>query len=225
VAEEVAWLAARHPGRVGLGLAAGSLVDDFEIMGLTKSGLTGRFAAGLALVAGALSGRDPGRLAADPAVARCGREPVPMVSAAMSATAVRRAAEQALGIVFDSLSAPARVRELVEAYREAGGTGACILIRRVWVGPPPADEMARQVDVYRGYAAPGAQVHWTADEMVTGDDAAAVADRLLEVTARAGADAVNLRVHAPGIGPDAVRDQITALAEVVSRLGPGLGRT
>ncbi len=52
VAEEVAWLAARHPGRVGLGLAAGSLVDDFEIMGLTKTDLTTRFADGLALLAG-----------------------------------------------------------------------------------------------------------------------------------------------------------------------------
>ncbi len=36
VAEEAAWLAARFPGRVGLGLATGSLVDDFEIMGTDK---------------------------------------------------------------------------------------------------------------------------------------------------------------------------------------------
>src|SRR5471030_2962960 len=47
VAEEVAWLAARYPGRVGLGMAAGSLVDDFLIMGLTKEDLTARFADGL----------------------------------------------------------------------------------------------------------------------------------------------------------------------------------
>src|SRR5213593_1433625 len=32
VAEEVAWLAARFPGRVGIGLAAGALPQDFEIM-------------------------------------------------------------------------------------------------------------------------------------------------------------------------------------------------
>ena len=32
VAEEVAWLAARHPGRVGLGVAAGALPLDFEAM-------------------------------------------------------------------------------------------------------------------------------------------------------------------------------------------------
>ncbi len=46
VTEEVAWLAARFPGRVGLGLAAGSLDADFEIMGLTKDDLTRRFAEG-----------------------------------------------------------------------------------------------------------------------------------------------------------------------------------
>ncbi len=40
VAEEVAWLAARYPDRVGVGVAAGSLLDDFEIMGLTKQDLT-----------------------------------------------------------------------------------------------------------------------------------------------------------------------------------------
>ena len=34
VAEEVAWLAARHPGRVGVGVAAGALPLDFEAMGV-----------------------------------------------------------------------------------------------------------------------------------------------------------------------------------------------
>ncbi len=223
VAEEVAWLAARHPGRVGIGVAAGSLVDDFEIMGLTKDNLTARFADDLELVAGALGGWHPGRLAADPAVARCRAHPVPVVSAAMSVAAVRRAAGHGVGIIFDSLSAPERVRQLVDAYRGAGGDRACILIRRVWVGRPPTDEMVRQVDVYRGYAAAGAQAHWTADELVAGDDAPAVADDLLGVMSRAGVDACNLRVHAPGIAPGPVRGQIAALAEVVARLRNGLG--
>jgi alkanesulfonate monooxygenase SsuD/methylene tetrahydromethanopterin reductase-like flavin-dependent oxidoreductase (luciferase family) len=222
VAEETAWLAARYPGRVGLGLAAGSLVDDFEIMGLTKKDLTSRFADGLALVAGALGGTDPGRLAGDPAVARCRDHPIPLASAAMSTAAVRRAAGHGMAIIFDSLSAPERIRELVDAYREAGGDKAAILIRRVWVGDPPSEEMGKQVDVYRGYADPGAQTHWKTDELVAGDDAASVADELLAVTARAGADAVNLRVHAPGIRPEAVRDQITALADVVTRVRAGL---
>jgi len=218
VAEEVAWLAARFPGRVGVGLAAGSLIDDFEIMETTKKNLTERFGAGLALLAGALGGGDPGRLAGDGAVARCAAHPVPMASAAMSTTAVRRAAGHSMGIVFDSLSAPERVRALVDAYRAAGGTQAAIIIRRVWVGTPPTKEMDRQVDRYRGYAATGAMKHWTSDEVVSGTDATMVADGLCEAMTRAGADACNLRVHAPGIAPEAVREQIPALAAVVTRL-------
>ena len=35
---------------------------------------------------------------------------------------------------------------------------------------------------------------------------------------RAGADACNLRVHAPGITPQQIRTQIEALAAVVARL-------
>ena len=218
VVEEVAWLAARFPGRVGVGVASGSLIDDFEIMGLTKDNLTERFAEGLALLAGALGGGDPGRLAGDPAVARCADQPIPMASAAMSTAAVRRAAGHGMGIVFDSLSAPERVRQLVDAYRGAGGDRACILIRRVWVGRPPSEEMAKQVGVYRGYAATGAQTHWKADELVAGPDPSVVADALFEVMTRAGADACNLRVHAPGISPDQVRAQIAALSDVVAQL-------
>src|SRR2546423_10922000 len=43
VAEETAWLAARFPGRVGLGVAAGALAVDFEIMGVSTDGLTAPF--------------------------------------------------------------------------------------------------------------------------------------------------------------------------------------
>jgi len=218
VAEEVAWLAARHPGRVGVGVAAGSLVDDFEIMGLTKDNLTATFADGLSLLVGALGGQDPGRLSRDPAVARCAAHPVPVASAAMSTAAVRRAAGLGVGIIFDSLSTPERVRQLVDAYHGAGGSGACILIRRVWVGTPPTDKMVKQVDVYRGYAAAGAQAHWKADELVAGLRADVVADALCDVMTRAGADACNLRVHTPGVGPDQVRHQIAVLAGVVARL-------
>src|SRR5205807_8791427 len=92
VAEEIAWLAARFPGRVGLGVAAGALRDDFDIMGVAMDGLTARFAAGLETVAAMLGGRDGGPIAGDPAIGRCVDHPVPVLSAAMGFTAVRRAA-------------------------------------------------------------------------------------------------------------------------------------
>ena len=59
-------------------------------------------------------------------------------SAAMGFTAVRRAARLGVGMLFDSLSTPPRCRELTDAYRDAGGPGPCILIRRAWLGELPA---------------------------------------------------------------------------------------
>lgn len=218
VAEEIAWLAARFPGRVGLGVAAGALKDDFEIMGVPMDGLTARFAEGLGVVTAILSGRDGGRIAGDPAIARCVDAPIPLVSAAMSFTAVRRAAAAGAGLLFDSMTPPDRIRRLTDAYREAGGNGACVLVRRAWVGPPPATLLERQLDVYRSYAPPAAQAQWSADEVVAATTAEQVAERLATVAADAGADAVNLRIHVPGVTPDAARTQITRLAAAITPL-------
>jgi alkanesulfonate monooxygenase SsuD/methylene tetrahydromethanopterin reductase-like flavin-dependent oxidoreductase (luciferase family) len=215
VAEDAAWLAARFPGRVGIGVAAGALAADFEIAGTSMEGLTARFAGQLGDLAGMLSGRELGPLADDPALRACVEHPIPLVSAAMGFTAVRRAAALGVGLLFDSLSTPERIRELVDAYRAAGGSGACIVIRRAWIGDPPREELDRQVDRYRGYSADSAQSRWGTDELITADDPADVADQLAATLARAGADAVNLRVHVPGVSPEAVRDQI-------SRLGVGV---
>jgi len=225
VVEEVAWLAARFPRRVGLGVAAGSLDADFDIMGLPKDDLTRRFAAGLELVAKALDGRDPGLLVGDPAVDRRTHDPVPVISAVMSVTAVRRAARLGVGLLFDSLSTPERIRNLSDCYRDAGGTRACVLVRRTWVGTPPKGDVDRQVERYRGYATAGAQVHWQGEQLVAGDDPEAVATELAAVADRAGVDALNLRVHVPGVAPDAARHQIGALADVVALLRPALANT
>ena len=92
VAEEVAWLAARFPGRVGLGVASGALPEDFEIMGASMEHLAEQFSNALEIVTRILDGSDPGALAGDPAVKACIDQPVPVVSAAMGFTAVRRAA-------------------------------------------------------------------------------------------------------------------------------------
>ena len=211
VAEETAWLAARFPARVGLGVAAGALPADFEIMGASMDNLADRFAAGLELVTNALRGSPPSTLSGDAALARCRDHPVPVVSAANSVTAVRRAATAGAGVLFDSLSPPERCRRLSDAYRDSGGTGPCVLIRRAWVGPPPADLVARQVDVYRSYAPAAAQARWDADQLVTGPDPDAVADELGRVVTRAGADSLNLRVHVPGVSVDAAREQIALL--------------
>jgi alkanesulfonate monooxygenase SsuD/methylene tetrahydromethanopterin reductase-like flavin-dependent oxidoreductase (luciferase family) len=219
VVEEVAWLAARFPGRVGVGVAAGSLKDDFDIMGVSMRDMTVRFEEGLEALVAMLRGDAEPPLSNDPAIAACADHPIPVVSAAMGHTAAKRAARHGAGLLFDSLSGPERCAALVETYRSAGGTGACILIRRAWVGVPPEGRVADQLDVYRGYASKSAQGHWGENELVSSMDATEVVEGLADAARRAGTDAMNIRIHVPGVAPGDVRDQIERFGhEVVEPL-------
>lgn len=215
VAEEVAWLAARFPGRVGVGVAAGALPADFSIMDVPMEHLADRFTAGLERLVGFLHGSAPDALAADPAIAACVEAPVPIVSAAMGFTAARRAGRLGIGLLFDSLSTPPRCRELTDAYRDAGGSGPCILIRRAWLGEAPRGQVEEQLDRYRSYTPRGAQAHWGKDELAGATDAGAVAEQLADAVQLAGTDALNVRVHVPGVSKDAARAQIAGLGDQV----------
>jgi len=219
VAEEVAWLDARYPGRVGVGVAAGSLEDDFAIMEATKD--AARFGQSLGRLTGMLSGRDPGLLDRDPAIVRCADHPVPVLSAAMSPAAVRRAAAARAGMVFESLSTVERCRVLADAYREAGGTGSVVLIRRVWVGPRPTAKQDRALDLYSTYAVPAAQAHWHGDQSLAAEDPAELAAMVEDARQAAGADALNLRVHVPGVTAAEAREQIVAMGDVAKLLKAG----
>jgi alkanesulfonate monooxygenase SsuD/methylene tetrahydromethanopterin reductase-like flavin-dependent oxidoreductase (luciferase family) len=224
VAEEIAWLAARYPERVGVGVASGGLERDFEVMDVAMGDLAARFGTALNALARFLRG-DAGVLSGDPAIARCGAHPVAMVSAAASATAARRAAAAGTGLLFDSLVTPTRVRALVDCYHEAGGTGPRVLVRRAWVGAPPGAPAQRQVDVYRNYAPAASVDHWGTDEFISGS-AAAVAEQLVTATRVAGASSLDLRVHVPGVPAESVRDQITRLGnDVVPHVRTALGAT
>ena len=223
VAEETAWLAARFPDRVGIGVAAGALPIDFEVMNVTMDDLANRFAGDLEQLARLIGGRATGALTADAAIARCASHPIPLLSAAASATAARRAARNRCGLLFDSLVTPDRCRELVDAYRAGGGAGPVVLIRRCWLGTPPTAEVDRQVDVYRSYAPGTAPAHWGRDEMIDSRNADDIAARLVAAARDAGADALNLRVHVPGVGPEAAREQIERLGtEVVPQVRDAL---
>src|SRR5690349_17845331 len=116
VAEETAWLDARFPGRVGIGVAAGALPVDFEVMDTTMDNLAERFGAALSILTAALRGEAGETLARDAAIARTRARPVPVLSAAASKTAARRAATAGAGLLFDSLVTPEHVRALVDEY-------------------------------------------------------------------------------------------------------------
>jgi alkanesulfonate monooxygenase SsuD/methylene tetrahydromethanopterin reductase-like flavin-dependent oxidoreductase (luciferase family) len=223
VAEEIAWLAARFPDRVGLGVAAGAWPADFEIAGTTMDDLTARFAAGLETIARLVRGDTNGPLAADPAIARCRTNPIPLLSAAASVTAVRRAATHGCGVLLDSLSTTTRCRKLVDAYRAAGGDRPVVLVRRCWLGDPPTAAFDRQVGVYRGYAPDAATVHWGDDELAQSTESDVVVERLVDSARAAGADALNLRVHVPGVDAADARAQIERLGrDVVPRVRDAL---
>lgn len=220
VAEEIAWLAAAYPGRVGLGVAAGALPLDFAVVGQDVADAPTRFKAELPRVVAMLRGEALGDLAGDPALDRCAAHPVPVLSAAVSTTAARRAASLGAGLLLDSMGTLDHQRRLTDAYRAAGGTGVCVAIRRVWSGEPPREALAAQRALYESYASAAAQQHWAPTNTIVDTDSAALAERVAASVRAAGADAVNVRVHMDGLSAAAVRDQIGALAPLVSALGP-----
>jgi alkanesulfonate monooxygenase SsuD/methylene tetrahydromethanopterin reductase-like flavin-dependent oxidoreductase (luciferase family) len=222
VAEEVAWLAARYPGRVGLGVAAGALPLDFEAAQTPISDAVERFKIALPHLVDMLRGRDLRVLENDPALRRCGADPVVVLSAAASAGAARRAAQVGAGLVLEGMSTPERLSRICAVFDESGGTAPKVLIRRVWLGRPDITLVDRQRQVYDSYAAPS--VAFGEDQTVSADDPAELAERLVAALRAAGADALNLRVHLPGMPAIAVREQIVHLGdEVVPRLRAAVG--
>jgi alkanesulfonate monooxygenase SsuD/methylene tetrahydromethanopterin reductase-like flavin-dependent oxidoreductase (luciferase family) len=219
VAEEVAWLAARFPGRVAVGVAPGALPLDFEVMGVDFAERALAFQAGLGRLVAMLRGDELGDLAGDAALQACARTPVAVISTAMSPAAVRRAAEAGAGVLYDGASPLERLHALSAAYDEAGGRGPKVLIRRVWLGDPPREAFDRQLAVYRSYTPDAAQRHWRDNGFICHTDGTALADELVAARAQAGADVLNLRVHVPGVTAAAAREQISRLgAEVLPRL-------
>jgi alkanesulfonate monooxygenase SsuD/methylene tetrahydromethanopterin reductase-like flavin-dependent oxidoreductase (luciferase family) len=222
VAEEVAWLAARHPARVGVGVAAGALPLDFEALDLSLSTAVETFKRELPRLVDMLRGQDLRQLRGDPALQACATRPVPVLSAAVSTGAARRAARVGSGILMEGMSPAVRLARLTGAFDEAGGVGAKVLIRRVWLGAVRTDLVDAQREVYDSYA--GSAAAFGEDQTATSADPTDLAERLDRAVRESGADSLNLRIHLPGMPPEAVRDQIAGLgSDVLPRLGALVG--
>jgi alkanesulfonate monooxygenase SsuD/methylene tetrahydromethanopterin reductase-like flavin-dependent oxidoreductase (luciferase family) len=219
--EDAAWTSHRFPGRLGVGVGAGAFPLDFEMAGVPFEELRSRFNATLPEVAAALAGRANGPVGDDPGVAALATAPVPLVVAAQGPLTVQRSARLGLGIIFSSLQTGERTRELSERHLEHGGEGLPrILIKRVWVGDPPADAVAAQMARYRAVGPADIQAHWAPDGgLVHGHDGTAVAEQLAAELADGRCTAVNLRIFQAGMTPAQVRDQISLVgAEVLPTL-------
>jgi alkanesulfonate monooxygenase SsuD/methylene tetrahydromethanopterin reductase-like flavin-dependent oxidoreductase (luciferase family) len=213
LAEEVAWLGARHPGRVGLGVAAGALPLDFTAMEVALADAVPLFKARLPRIVEMLHGRDLRELEVDRALHQCATSPIAVLSAAASTAAAARAAVCGAGILTEGMSSAPRLRRICDAYSAAGGTQPRVAIRRVWLGEPRTELIGRQRSVYDSYAG---DVHRFADDQtVAARQPDELAERLCDTWRAIGADAINLRVHLPGLSPNEVRRQITVLGENV----------
>ena len=220
VAEETAWLAARFPGRVGLGVAVGAAPADFEVAAVPFEERSTRYQAALVDLVGALRGHAAAPLAGDPALQRCREHPVPVVCATTTKFGVRVAAAAGAGIMLDGLSPLAWSIELAAAYREAGGPGPVVLSRRAWLGDAPASAAADDVQRYAAFTPPADHERMVADDsMLTHHDAAELAGLLAAALDATGADCLSLRLNLPGTAPSAVREQIARFgAEVLPLL-------
>ena len=227
VAEEIAWLDARYPGRVGLGVAAGALPLDFAAMGMDVKEAGSRFKAELPKLARLLRGEDLQGLEGDGALARLADRPIPVLSAASSPEACRRAARCQVGILLDGMTSSEQAARLCAEYDRAGGAGGQTMIRRVWVGEPLTELVAKQRRVYESYAPSGRS--FGTDQTIVSTEPQVVATKLHAFMVATGAGSLNLRVHLPGIGPAEVRAQISrigreVLPEVRSLLDRPTGR-
>ena len=221
VVEELAWLSARFPARIGAGFGAGGHDLDYQMVGSDRDELVPRFEQALHFVVRHLTGRldsegpgDGDALAKDRAVAACTTAPVPVISAAMSVTAARRAARCGAGIIGSSLIAVSLERRLSEEYVSAGGIGPRVLIRHVWLGAPPREAIDTKLREYRRSASEAGRP-LGADELIASFDAEEIAERVVTAARTAGKTCIHLRVHVPGISPGQAREQITAIGEQV----------
>lgn len=218
VAEELAWLAARFPGRVAAGFGSGGNESDFAAMGVPFDERAVRFDIALRAVVEILRpGPTPSRLGGDRAIARVRERGLPLLSAVMSAAAARRAAQLGLGLIGSSLLDDTSTRRHVDVFHASGGTGPHVVIVRVWLGDPPWQLIGRQLAEYRH--APDATTTATAgadtDTLLHDTDPAALATRLVERLRATKADAVNVRVHVAGLDPVVARDQLTLIGTEV----------
>lgn len=220
VAEDLAWLDARFPGRVAGGLAAGYQEADF--VALRRAGFETRgrtYGEQVLELAAILRGEDAGPIGRDHAVSGLAGRTVPLVGAAGSPAAARRGAKAGIGLLYDSMATNEDLARVVGYHADAGGGGPRLLGRRVWVGDPPMHLFEAQLAAYKGKADAGSWLQAATTAALLHGPAEQVIEQVLAAASAARATALALRVHLPGLEPGAADDQIRRLGEEVL---PGL---
>jgi alkanesulfonate monooxygenase SsuD/methylene tetrahydromethanopterin reductase-like flavin-dependent oxidoreductase (luciferase family) len=229
--EDIAWLSSRHPGRIGAGFAPGFSSDDFAVAGAALESRRRDFYRELPYVVRALQGKADGPLADDPAVAACANHPVPVVAAVAGPIAARHAAQAGAGILIATFRGAAEAGELTALYRQSGGTGPRVLVRRCWLGAASREPSARD----RSRARRVAPRRWATGErtdMVTAATAGEMVEHLSARMVESDTNSLSIRLHLPGTKLTAIRDQIVQFGQDVlpalrrrMSAAPNAGRT
>jgi alkanesulfonate monooxygenase SsuD/methylene tetrahydromethanopterin reductase-like flavin-dependent oxidoreductase (luciferase family) len=218
--EEMAWLASRYPGRLGVGLAPGFAVDDFLLANASVETRRADFYRNLGPAVRALRGEAEGPLGDDPAIKRCGLQTVPVVGAVAGPVAAAKAAEAGAGMLIATFKGADRAREFSAIYKAHNGAGPRVLVRRCWVGERPSRgglHSARSPGGER--SAPRTWANGDRTDMVTATTAEEMAQRLHSRLMESDATALNIRLQLPGSTPVMTREQIQRFgSEVLPRL-------
>ncbi|WP_148573836.1 LLM class flavin-dependent oxidoreductase [Nocardioides caldifontis] len=223
-AEQLAWAAAAHPGRVAAAFVPGYQEDDFALLGEEFTARRARHWERLEQLVGLVGPEHRrGALAGDPAVVGLPGDGVPLLTGAAGPVAVRRAARLGVGVLLPSLRPPQEVRQLAERYADEGGQAPVVLIRRLHVGTgSPGSEVNRARWRSRAGSADWLDL---SDAAVATGEPGRVAELLAEAVRSSGCTALNLRLECYADAPDQVSAQLEALGEhVLPEVRAALGR-
>ncbi len=214
-AEELAWTAARFPGRLGAVFAPGYARTDFEFLEVPFDDRGQRFERKLITLTALLGLGGSAQPSDDAALAAWPNCDAPLLVAVNSGTGVRRAAALGLGMMFPGGEDPARLGQFARRYRELGGTGPIVWTRSVWLGEPPAAAIEEWGRRYQSAAAMGMRQRSGFSAALLAGHHEDVARCLAEEQRIVSADAVNIRVHLPGVVPEQIGEMIGRIGEDV----------
>ena len=215
--EELAWTAARHPGRVAVAVAAGYIAADFTATGALFDTSATTFEGGLTALREAMAPES--ELVSDPAVAALAAVPIPVLSVGNSVTAARRAARHGLGLALTGGGDRGRLIDMAEAYVSGGGAGPLVLVRRVWFGEVPPGTTEAVKAAYPASSPSITAAATTGQSLFLSGGPDEIVDAIAEECEAIGAQTVNLRAHIPGAPVESLTAQIDALGgEVAPRL-------
>ncbi len=217
VAEDMAWINARFPGRVGGGFAPGTQSSDVDyvIAGIPMEDRRKIFGRHLPVLAAALRGEATGQLANDPAIQLCKETPIPVLSSVGGPLGAKRAGAAGTGLVPSSSNRIEDLHNFIDPYLAAGGKGPILINRRAWFGKPDARRLESLIEHHatRPLAEAGER-HFKADYIVS-EDPAEVADGLVDAVVGARGTAVNIKFFYKELQPDEMLRQLADFGKYV----------